>query len=199
MRPDEARARPVEVVEGEGVFQGEAEVGVGDDFWGGGEGEEGGAALFGEGAEAVPGAGGDAGEFGEGVELEVEDDEGEIAVAEEEVGGFDGFAGLTAAHPEDLLAELGAGCVGIEAVAAIDEDDGALVGDGGVKEAADEEAAAAVGGAGGADDLGEGAAWDADLVEAGGASADGVARGARVPGWGSVGVRKLLAHAFAEL
>jgi hypothetical protein len=100
---EELGSGEVEVVEGEGGGEGEAEMGVGDDFRGGGEGEEGGAGFFGEGAEAMPGAGGDALEFVEGVKLEVEEDEGEVAVAEEEVGGLDGLGGVVAADPEEAL------------------------------------------------------------------------------------------------
>jgi hypothetical protein len=119
MGVEELGAGEVEVVEGEGGGEGEAEVGVGDNFWGGGEGEEGGTGFFGEGAEAVPGAGGDALEFAEGVELEVEEDEGEVAVAEEEVGGFDGLDGVVAADPEKMV--KGAMRLRVERIVAIDQ------------------------------------------------------------------------------
>ena len=96
-----------------------------------------------------------------------------------------------------MAAGFGAGGGGVEGVAAVD--DGALVADGGVEDAGDEEGAAGIGDGCGADDFGEGAAGDADAVEAGCAGSDGVARGAGVFWGGFVGVRKLLAQAFAEL
>ena len=49
----ELGAELVEVGEGEGVFETVAGGGCGDE-WLGGEGEEGGAGAFGEGAEAIP-------------------------------------------------------------------------------------------------------------------------------------------------
>jgi hypothetical protein len=101
---------------------GEGEVlGGGGDEGAGGEGEEGGAGLTGEVAEAVPRGGGDVVEFDGGGELEIEDEEGEVAVAEEEVGATEGFVGVVAADPEEAGAGGGAVGGGVEGVAAVDE------------------------------------------------------------------------------
>ena len=105
------------------------EVGAGDDL-SGGECDEGGGGLFGEVAEAEPGGARDFLEFFGFVELQVHEDEREVAVAQEEVGRSDCLGGFAAAYPEELLAEFGAGARGIEAVTAVDENDGALVTDG---------------------------------------------------------------------
>jgi hypothetical protein len=102
------------------------ESGAGDEVFGG-EGEEGGAGLFGEVAETVPGRGGDLAEFFVGVELEIEDEEGEVAVVEEEVGATEGFFGIAAADPE----EAGTGSEpvggGVEGVAPVDEPERLMV------------------------------------------------------------------------
>lgn len=103
-----------------GVGEGELEGGGGDEG-AGGEGEEGGAGLTGEVAKAVPGGGGDGIEFGGGVELEVEDEEGEVAVAEEEVGAAEGFVGVVATDPEETGAGGGSVGGGVEGVAAVDQ------------------------------------------------------------------------------
>lgn len=87
----------------------------------GSEDEEGDAGLFGEVAEAVPGRGGDLAEFFERIELEVEDEEGEIAIVEKEVGAADGFLGIVAANPEEAGAGGGAVGRGVEGVASINE------------------------------------------------------------------------------
>jgi hypothetical protein len=87
----------------------------------GSEDEEGDAGLFGEVAEAVPGRGGDLAEFFERIELEVEDEEGEIAIVEKEVGAADGFLGIVAANPKEAGAGGGAVGSGIEGVTPINE------------------------------------------------------------------------------
>jgi hypothetical protein len=87
----------------------------------GSEDEEGDAGLFGEVAEAVPGRGGDLAEFFERIELEVEDEEGEIAIVKKEVGAADGFLGIVAANPEEAGAGGGAVRSGVEGVAPINE------------------------------------------------------------------------------
>lgn len=87
----------------------------------GSEDEEGDAGLLGEVAEAVPGGGGDFAEFFERVELEIEDEEGEVAIVEKEVGAADGFIGIVTTDPEEAGAGGGAVRGGIEGVAAIDE------------------------------------------------------------------------------
>ncbi len=96
---------------------------AGDEMFGG-EDEEGGSGLFGEIAEAVPGRSGDLAEFFEWVELEVENEEGKVAIVEEEVGTAEGFVGVVAADPEEAGAGGGPVGGGIEGVAAIDESEG---------------------------------------------------------------------------
>ena len=88
----------------------------------GGEDEEGGAGLFGEVAEAVPGGGReDPGtEFAQGDELEIEDEKGEVAVAEEEVGTGEGLGRRVAADPEEAGAGLRAVGGGVEGVRGVD-------------------------------------------------------------------------------
>jgi hypothetical protein len=124
----------------------------------GGEDEEGGAGLLGEIAEAVPGRAGDAAEFGERVELEVEDEEGEVAVAQKEVGAAEGLVGLAAADPEEAGTGSGAVGGGVEGVAAVDEGErGAINGRrGGLLKNFGEDKGEAGGGTGGGK-LGEGA------------------------------------------
>ena len=170
-------------------------MGAGDDLpWR--ECDEGGGGLFGQIAQAEPGGAGDLVELFGFVELQIHEDEREVAVAQEEIGGLDGLGGLAAAHPEELLTEFAAGCSGIEGIAPIDQDDGALVGDGGVEDTGDEETATTGRDGAGTGDFGESATGDANSIEAGGTGFDGVTRRAL----GSlVGVRKLLAQAFAEL
>lgn len=96
------------------------ESGAGDEVFGS-EDEEGDAGLFGEIAEAVPGRGGDLAELFERVELEVEDEEREVAIMEEEVGATEGFVGAVAADPEETGTRSRAVGGGVEGVAAVDE------------------------------------------------------------------------------
>lgn len=111
----------VEVLKGEFAGEGEAEVGAGDEG-AGGEGEQGAASVFRKLAEAVPGGGGDATELAGGQGGEIEEDEGQIPIAQQEIGGLEGLGGLAAAQPEKTLAFLRGERGGIEAVAGVDED-----------------------------------------------------------------------------
>ena len=121
----ELGAKLVEVGEGEGVLEAVAGGGCGDEGLGG-EGEKGGAGAFGKGAEAIPRGGGDGAELVEGGEGAVEEDEGNIAVAQEEVGGLEGFLGVGGSEPEEGATRMIGG--GVEAVARIDEGEGELAG-----------------------------------------------------------------------
>lgn len=85
-------AKLMEVFEGEAVLE-SVTGGCGRDERVRSEGEKRGAGAFGKGAEAIPGGGGDLAEFGKGGEAAVEEDEGNVAVAQEEVGGLEGFLG----------------------------------------------------------------------------------------------------------
>lgn len=121
----ELGAELMEVVEGEGVFEAVAGGGGGDERLGG-EGEKGGAGAFGKSSEAIPRGGGDGAEFGEGREGAVEEDEGDVAVAQEEVGCLEGFLGVGGAKPEERALGLIGGRV--EAVAGIDKGEGEFAG-----------------------------------------------------------------------
>lgn len=72
----------------------------------------------------MPEVGGDLAEFAFADEVEVEEDEGEVAIAQEEIDALEGLLGLMAAEPEEATALLVAVGGGIEVVAAIDEGDG---------------------------------------------------------------------------
>ncbi len=98
---------PLQIRKREGGAEGELEGGTGDEMPGR-EDEEGGAGLSGEVAEAVPGGGGDFAEFFEGVELEIEDEEGKVAVAEEKVGAAERLFGVVATDPKQAGASSGA-------------------------------------------------------------------------------------------
>jgi len=119
---EEFGAGKVEVVEGEWAGEGEAEGGTGNER-GGGEGEEGSVGGFGELAEPVPGGAGDAAKLAGGECGEIEEDDGEVAVAEQEVGGAEGLGGVVATQPEESGAFLGGEGGGVEAVAGVDEDE----------------------------------------------------------------------------
>ena len=117
---EEFGAGEVEVVEGDGVSEGEAESGAGDERRGG-EGEEGDVGGFGELAEAVPRGVRDAAELSGGQRGEIEEDEGEVAVAQQEIGGAEGLGGIAATKPEEAGAFLGGEGGGVEAVAGVDQ------------------------------------------------------------------------------
>ena len=118
-------AGEVEVPEGELAGEREPQGGAGDEG-SGGEGEQGAAAGFRQLAEAVPGGGGDAAQLAGGEGGEIEQDEGQVAVAQQQVGGLHGLRGFAAAQPEQAGAFVGGEGGGIEAVAGVDEDEGGL-------------------------------------------------------------------------
>lgn len=101
-------------------MKGEAKSGTGNERPGR-KGEESGAGTAGEVAQAVPGRGRDPAEFPKGVELEVEDDEREVAIAQEKIGTAKRFPAVLAAHPEEAGTGGGAIRGGIEGVVPIDE------------------------------------------------------------------------------
>lgn len=119
----EARGGEFEVVEVEVSGEGEAAVWGGDDR-ARGHGDEGSAGVAGLDLEAMPEGGGDLAEFALGDEVEVEENEREVAVAEEEVGAFEGLFDFGAAEPDEVAALGIAVGGGVEGVAAIDEGEG---------------------------------------------------------------------------
>lgn len=112
----------LEVVGGESSGEGESS------FWGRdegarGEGDEGGSGFAGLDLEAMPEGGGDLAELAVRGEVEVEENEGQVAIAEEEVGALQGLGGLGAAKPDEAAAEFVAVGGGVEGVASVDEDE----------------------------------------------------------------------------
>ena len=85
----------------------------------------------------MPEVGGDLAEFAFADEVEVEEDEGEVTIAQEEVGALEGLRGFVAAEPDEVAAWFVAVGSGVEGVAAIDEGDGEVTGF--VEEFRDEE------------------------------------------------------------
>ena len=111
-----------EVPERERCIEGELKSGAGDEvLWG--EDEEGDAGLFSEVAQAVPRGGGDVVEFCEWIELEVEDEEGKVAIVQKEVATAERFLGIVAADPEEAGARGGIVGRWIEGIASVDESD----------------------------------------------------------------------------
>ena len=94
-----------EVIEGEASAEGETTM------WRGHEGarghrDEGGSGVAGLDFEPMPESGGDLTELALGDEVEIENDEWEIAVAQEEVGALEGLLGFGAAEPDEVAAFL---------------------------------------------------------------------------------------------
>lgn len=67
---------------------------------------------------------GDLAEFAFTDEVEIEEDEGEVAIAQEEIDALEGLLGFMAAEPEEETALFVAVGGGIEGIASIDEGDG---------------------------------------------------------------------------
>jgi hypothetical protein len=91
-----------------------------DDFAGGKHGG-GGVSAFGEHAEAVPDAGGQAQKIALWEQAEVEQHGGQVSIPQQEVGGADGLGGFATADPEEALEVGGIDAGGIEGVRPIDE------------------------------------------------------------------------------
>ena len=86
-----------------------------------GEDEAGDAGGLDGALEAIPLRGGDAAEFGVGIAAEVEDDEREIAIAQEEIGAAEGFIGSAAADPEQAGKHGFASGGGVEMIVPVDQ------------------------------------------------------------------------------
>ena len=112
----------LEVIEAEAAAKGDASVRCGDErSWG--HGDEGSSGVAGLDFEAMPEGGGDLAELALGDEVEIKKNEGEVAVAEEEIGAFKGLLGFGAAEPDEVAACGIAVRGGVEGVVAIDEGD----------------------------------------------------------------------------
>ena len=115
----------LEVVERKSPGEGEAAV-RGWDEWAGGQGNESGPGVAGLNFKAMPKSRGDLAELTFGDKVEVEEDEGEVSVAEEEVGALDRLLGFRAANPDEAAAFFVTVRGGVEGVAAIDESEGEI-------------------------------------------------------------------------
>ena len=91
-----------------------------------GHGDKGGTRLTGLDFEAMPESGGDLTEFAFGNEMEVEKDEGEVSIAEEEVGALDRLLGFRTTDPDETAAFFITVRSGVETVASIDEGEGQI-------------------------------------------------------------------------
>ena len=74
---------------------------------------------FDQSLQAIPAGRGNAAQFVRRIQNKIENYQGEIAVAQKKIGGFDGFACLLATDPEQMLQS--AGIVNIERIASVDE------------------------------------------------------------------------------
>lgn len=74
----------------------------------------------------MPGGHGKTFEFARRSKMEIEQDEREIAVAEEEIATLDGLGNLAATDPEELLAFEVAVRAGVEGIASVDEGEGEI-------------------------------------------------------------------------
>ncbi len=109
-----------EVIEGEASAEGESTMWRGHEgAWG--HGDECGARVASLNLEAMPESGGDLSQFAFGGEVEVEEDEREIAIAQQEVGALEGLLGFGAAEPNEVTAFFVPVRSGIEGVAPVDK------------------------------------------------------------------------------
>jgi hypothetical protein len=99
--------------------------------------------------------------------MQVEDDEAEIGVAREQIGGLQRHRQAGAAHPEQVHEQIVRVGGGIEAVGAVDQRDAPACGAGDGEQLREQQVAATA--RRGADDLGEGAEWQAagELIDCG--------------------------------
>lgn len=157
---EERFAALIERVEGEAFFEGHTGGGVGDEvLWR--EDDQGGGVICEDALEAEPGAGGSFAELNGRGEEKVEQHEGESAVVQEHISGFDGFFGVVAADPkepgEEVILERG----GVEGIGGIDQGEPFAGSAGAFQERGNEQGSA--GGGAGADDLGDGAFRESTL------------------------------------
>ena len=83
--------------------------------------QHGSAVLFHQASEAVPEGSRDAAQFVGGVQLQVQDHQVDVAVAQQQVGGLEGLGGASAPHPEQVGQGLRFEGVDVEAVGPIDQ------------------------------------------------------------------------------
>lgn len=174
-----------EVIEGEASAEGETTMRRGHEG-ARGHRDEGGSGVAGLDFEPMPESGGDLTELALGDEVEIEDDEREISVAQEQVGTLERLLGFGAAEPDEVVAFFVPIRSGIEGVATIDESEGEVAFL--LEEFGDDE-----GGSGGV-------AWRDDFAEMAGREfqGGGLRRGF-FGGRSTMSGRKLLAKLAAEL
>lgn len=80
-----------------------------------------GARFLSQRGEAVPDVGADLLELADGIELQIHEDERQIAIAQEEIGAAEGLIDSAAAYPEEALADVDACRLGIEGTPPIDQ------------------------------------------------------------------------------
>ena len=95
---------PLEALPRDDVDGARRQAGILDDL---GEFQRGDAGGLGELAEAMPGGVRDAAELSGGERGEIEEDEGEVGIGEQEVGGAEGLGGVVATQPVESGAFLG--------------------------------------------------------------------------------------------
>ena len=114
-----------EVLESESGTQSEATMRRGE-AWSGRKRKEGGSGSAGLGPETVPDRVGNPLQFTSGSQMEIEEDEREIAIAEEEVGALDCLHRFPATDPEEASAFFRAVGCRIKGIATIDERKGEI-------------------------------------------------------------------------
>lgn len=85
------------------------------------QGNERGSICFNPLLETMPNTRADGGDFTGGIPEQIEDNPRQIAIAEQQIGGFEGLLGAAAAHPEQLGAEMWGERTGIKLVPPVDE------------------------------------------------------------------------------
>lgn len=117
---DELRASESQMPELKAGMHGEARAGAGNErAWA--EDDDGCVVGFNRLFKSVPGAVWDFPELGEWEGEQVNDDAGQVAIAEDEIGGLDGLLRSLAADPEQLRAFVWREGCGIEGVPTIDQ------------------------------------------------------------------------------
>ncbi len=71
--------------------------------WRGRKGEKGRGAAFDKALKTIPGCGWDFAELARGIDRQVENHNGQISIAQNEVGDFDRFGGVVATEPEQVF------------------------------------------------------------------------------------------------
>lgn len=125
----------------------QADPGAGDELAGRADAAEG-ARFLGQRGEAVPDVGADLLELADGIELQIHEDERQIAITQEKVGAAEGLVGSAAADPEESLADVDARRLRIEGAPSIDQRCMAIFADGLAENLVEHQSASRPGGFG---------------------------------------------------